>query len=125
MIWERQRRLSKRAWRQSRPAGKIPATSNRTRTTALRPLERAIIYVVKPRIGERIYDGAAGSCGFLCESFVYMKAANPKRTTAQDRILQERTFIRSFALRFVWLLVNLPRFTPCLRENNRRVRLTP
>jgi len=36
-----------------------------------RPLIRAIIQVVKPTIGERIYDGAAGSAGFLCESFEY------------------------------------------------------
>ncbi|MGC1451726.1 MAG: N-6 DNA methylase, partial [Candidatus Sulfotelmatobacter sp.] len=39
-----------------------------------RPLIRAIIQVVKPRIGERIYDGACGSAGFLCESFEYLKA---------------------------------------------------
>src|SRR6266705_3413327 len=57
-----------------------------------RPLIRAIVQVVKPRIGERIYDGAVGSAGFLCESFDYLKYTNPKRTTAQDRILQERTF---------------------------------
>jgi type I restriction enzyme M protein len=57
-----------------------------------RPLIRAIVQVVKPKIGERIYDGAVGSAGFLCESFDYLKQANPKRTTAQDRILQERTF---------------------------------
>src|SRR6202171_3976146 len=57
-----------------------------------RPLIRAIILVVKPRIGERIYDGAVGSAGFLCESFDYLKHTNPKRTTAQDRVLQERTF---------------------------------
>ena len=25
-----------------------------------------------PQIGERIYDGACGSCGFLCESFDYL-----------------------------------------------------
>ncbi len=50
-----------------------------------RPLIRAIVQVVKPRIGERIYDGAVGSAGFLCESFEYLKHANPKRTTAQDR----------------------------------------
>src|SRR5581483_5434266 len=29
-----------------------------------RPLIRAIIRVVQPRIGERIYDGAVGSAGF-------------------------------------------------------------
>src|SRR3989449_4055740 len=57
-----------------------------------RPLIRAIVQVVKPHIGERIYDGAVGSAGFLCESFDYLKHANPKRTTAQDRVLQERTF---------------------------------
>ena len=57
-----------------------------------RPLIRAIVQVVRPRIGERIYDGALGSAGFHCESFDYLKETNPKRTTAQDRILQERTF---------------------------------
>jgi type I restriction enzyme M protein len=57
-----------------------------------RPLIRAIVQVVKPQIGEHIYDGAVGSAGFLCESFDYLKRTNPKRTTAQDRVLQERTF---------------------------------
>ncbi|MFM9865502.1 MAG: N-6 DNA methylase [Micropepsaceae bacterium] len=57
-----------------------------------RPLIRAIVQVVAPKIGERIYDGAVGSAGFLCEAYDYLKAANPKRTTAQDRTLQERTF---------------------------------
>ncbi len=33
-----------------------------------RPLIRAIVQVVKPKVGERIYDGACGSAGFLCES---------------------------------------------------------
>jgi type I restriction enzyme M protein len=57
-----------------------------------RPLIRAIIRVVKPRLGETIYDGACGSAGFLCESFDYLRAANPKRTVAQNQALQERTF---------------------------------
>jgi type I restriction enzyme M protein len=57
-----------------------------------RPLIRAMVQVVAPKIGERIYDGACGSAGFLCESFDYLKRENPKRTTSQDRILQERTF---------------------------------
>src|SRR5712672_342342 len=57
-----------------------------------RPLIRAIVQVVRPRIGERIYDGAVGSAGFLCESFDYLKKMNPKRTVAQDRFLQERSF---------------------------------
>ena len=45
-----------------------------------RPLIRAIVQVVQPRIGERIYDGACGSAGFLCESFDYLKA-KPGLTT--------------------------------------------
>lgn len=57
-----------------------------------RPLIRAIVRVVKPRIGERIYDGACGSAGFLCESFDYLRRENPRRTTEQDKVLQARTF---------------------------------
>jgi type I restriction enzyme M protein len=57
-----------------------------------RPLIRAIIEVVGPRIGERVYDGACGSAGFLCESFDYMKRVNPNRTVAQETKLQTRTF---------------------------------
>jgi type I restriction enzyme M protein len=57
-----------------------------------RPLIRAIVRVTAPQLGERIYDGAVGSAGFLCEAYDYLKAANPRRTTAQDRTLQESTF---------------------------------
>ena len=57
-----------------------------------RPLIRAIVQVTKPKIGESIYDGACGSAGFLCESFDYLRAANPKRSTADDTRLQTRTF---------------------------------
>ncbi len=56
-----------------------------------RPLIRAIVQVVKPRIGERIYDGAVGSAGFLCEAFEYLKS-KPHLTTSEARTLQERTF---------------------------------
>ncbi len=41
-----------------------------------RPLIRAIVQVVHPKIGERIYDGACGSAGFLCESFDYLTSGN-------------------------------------------------
>ena len=57
-----------------------------------RPLIRAMIQVVAPQLGERVYDGACGSAGFLCESFDYLKQANPQRSTAQKRALRERTF---------------------------------
>jgi len=55
-----------------------------------RPLIRAMIKVVAPRIGERIYDGACGSAGFLCEAFDYLR---PQATKADDlKTLQTRTF---------------------------------
>ena len=57
-----------------------------------RPLIRAIVQVVAPKIGETIYDGAVGSAGFLCEAYDYLQKNNPKRTTAQDKTLQEGTF---------------------------------
>ncbi len=56
-----------------------------------RPLIRAIVQVVQPKIGERIYDAAVGSAGFLCESFEYMKAKG-KLTTKDLTTLQTRTF---------------------------------
>jgi type I restriction enzyme M protein len=56
-----------------------------------RPLIRAIVQVVQPKIGERVYDGALGSAGFLCESFEYMKAKG-KLTTKDLTTLQTRTF---------------------------------
>jgi type I restriction enzyme M protein len=56
-----------------------------------RPLIRAIVQVVKPRIGDRIYDGAVGSAGFLCESFEYL-SKKPDLTTKDVKTLQERTF---------------------------------
>jgi type I restriction enzyme M protein len=57
-----------------------------------RPLIRAIIRTIDPKLGESIYDGACGSAGFLCEAFDHLRTANPKRTTAQDKALQEATF---------------------------------
>ena len=56
-----------------------------------RPLIRAMVQVVQPKIGERIYDGACGSAGFLCEAFDFLKAKRGL-TTRDLRTLQERTF---------------------------------
>ncbi len=56
-----------------------------------RPLIKAIIQVVAPKIGQTIYDGATGSAGFLCESFAYL-AASKQLTTKEVEILQKKTF---------------------------------
>lgn len=57
-----------------------------------RPLIRAIIEVVKPKIGDRIYDGACGSCGFLCEAYEYLTHDREKLSTTDLKTLQEKTF---------------------------------
>jgi type I restriction enzyme M protein len=60
-----------------------------------RPLIRAMIDVLQPQIGETIYDGAAGSAGFLCEAYEYLRqggASKKKLSTSDLQTLQERTF---------------------------------
>ena len=38
-----------------------------------RPLIQAMIEIINPQFGEKIYDPALGSAGFLCESYTYLK----------------------------------------------------
>lgn len=57
-----------------------------------RPLIKTIVKVVAPELGNKIYDGAAGSAGFLVEAFEYLKEKNKNRSTAQEKKLQTKTF---------------------------------
>ena len=72
-----------------------------------RPLIRAMIQVVKPQIGETVYDGAVGSAGFLCEAFAYMRP-NAK-STADMETLQRRTFygVEKKSLAYVIAIMNM------------------
>jgi type I restriction enzyme M protein len=55
-----------------------------------RPLIRAMLQVVEPKIGETIYDGACGSAGFLCEAYDYLR---PLAVSTNDlETLQKRSF---------------------------------
>ncbi|MBL7131665.1 MAG: N-6 DNA methylase [Candidatus Omnitrophica bacterium] len=56
-----------------------------------RPLIKTIVKVVAPEIGSKIYDGALGSAGFLCEAFEYLKTSK-NLTTKDADILQKKTF---------------------------------
>ena len=56
-----------------------------------RPLIRAMIEVIDPKIGETIYDGAAGSAGFLCESYEYLRQRDGLSSNDLDT-LQKHTF---------------------------------
>ena len=55
-----------------------------------RPLIRAMIQVVQPKVGETIYDGACGSAGFLCEAYDHLRQG--KLSTKDAKTLQEKTF---------------------------------
>jgi type I restriction enzyme M protein len=56
-----------------------------------RPLIKTIVKVVAPAIGDKVYDGAVGSAGFLCEAFEFMKES--KHLTTKDvETLQKGTF---------------------------------
>ncbi len=60
-----------------------------------RALIKTIIKVVKPKIGQTIYDGATGSAGFLVEAFAYLSDAqneNRNLSTSDMQTLQKRTF---------------------------------
>ncbi|CAG1002841.1 partial putative type I restriction enzymeP M protein, partial [Methylophilaceae bacterium] len=73
-----------------------------------RPLIRAMVQVVHPKIGETIYDGAVGSAGFLCEAFDYLRA-KPHLTTRDLKTLQESTFygIEKKSLAYVIAIMNM------------------
>jgi type I restriction enzyme M protein len=72
-----------------------------------RPLIRAMIAVVKPTIGDTIYDPACGSAGFLCESYDYLR---PQAKRAKDlETLQASTFYgkEKKSLAFVIAIMNM------------------
>ncbi|RLF03383.1 MAG: N-6 DNA methylase [Thermoprotei archaeon] len=56
-----------------------------------RPIVRLMVKIVNPRIGETVFDPLCGSCGFLVESFKWMKKQR-KLTTKEYRFLVEKTF---------------------------------
>jgi type I restriction enzyme M protein len=56
-----------------------------------RPLIRAMVKIVDPKVGETVYDPACGSAGFLVEAFHHMMS--DKLTAAQFEKLQKNTFV--------------------------------
>ncbi len=60
-----------------------------------RPLIRTIVKVVAPVIGNKTYDGACGSAGFLCEAFNYLKerpSTGSGLSSKETEILQKHSF---------------------------------
>src|SRR3989344_4713085 len=56
-----------------------------------RPPIKTIVKVVAPKIGDKVYDGAVGSAGFLVEAFEYLKESK-KLSTSDMQTLQKKTF---------------------------------
>ena len=56
-----------------------------------RPIVRLMVKLVNPKIGETIFDPLCGSCGFLVESFNWMRGQR-KLTIEEYRLLEEKTF---------------------------------
>ena len=57
-----------------------------------RALIRTIVRVMAPEIGQTIYDGAAGSCGFLVEAFGYL--SDPSNSKGKRRQEEKEPFGR-------------------------------
>ena len=74
-----------------------------------------MIHVLAPKSGERIYDGAYSSAGFLCEAFDYL-SQQPGLTTSDQKTLQTRTFYgkqkKSLAYVIAWLVQRVFRYAP-------------
>ncbi len=55
-----------------------------------RPVVRFVARVVQPRLGETVYDPAAGTCGFLAGAYAVLKTQ--VQVVEDERRLQEETF---------------------------------
>jgi type I restriction enzyme M protein len=56
-----------------------------------RPLIRTIVQVINPKLGDKVYDGAVGSAGFLCEAYEYLRTSK-ELTVKEFETLQKKTF---------------------------------
>jgi len=74
-----------------------------------RPLIRTIIKVFDPQPGQTVYDGAAGSCGFLIESFEHLKRMRDRLSTSQWDYIQQETFFgyEKTSLAYVMGMMNM------------------
>lgn len=67
-----------------------------------RPVVRFIVECIDPKIGQTIFDPAAGSCGFLVEAYEYLK--EQASTSSQIKKLSEETFFGKEKTSLAYLL---------------------
>jgi type I restriction enzyme M protein len=70
-----------------------------------RPVVRFIVQAVNPRLGETVYDPAAGTGGFLTEAFAHLETQC--RTVEDNRTLQERSIVGNEAKALPYLLCQM------------------
>jgi type I restriction enzyme M protein len=59
-----------------------------------REIIRAVVRIIDPKIGDKVYDPSAGTCGFLAQAFEHMRGENGKNIqSAEDLVaLRQDTF---------------------------------
>ncbi|MEA3329487.1 MAG: N-6 DNA methylase [Nanoarchaeota archaeon] len=57
-----------------------------------RPLITSIVKVIQPKIGDKVYDGAVGSAGFLVEAFNYLKKSKNLSTDEMKKLQKETIY---------------------------------
>lgn len=76
-----------------------------------RSVIKAMVEAVDPQVGERIYDGAAGSCGFLVEAYEYLWTEEKRAdySPSEMDIIQKKTFYgqEKTSLGYVMGMMNL------------------
>jgi type I restriction enzyme M protein len=55
-----------------------------------RAIIKSMVEAIDPKIGQTVYDGAAGSCGFLIEAYERMK--QQEKSTKDLEFLHHKTF---------------------------------
>ena len=63
-----------------------------------RPLIRAIVRAVAPKVGQTIYDPACGSAGFLCEAYEYLRGVGAYAGEARDLSTDDLRFLQTGTL---------------------------
>ncbi len=58
-----------------------------------RPLIKVITDVVNPQIGDKIYDPAVGSCGFLIEAYNHIRYVNVEENKQRDLSTEQLKFL--------------------------------
>ncbi|EAJ5687128.1 type I restriction-modification system subunit M [Campylobacter lari] len=63
-----------------------------------RPLIKAMVEVINPKVKERIYDPSCGSCGFLVESFLHILYEDRVKGKKANLSVEELEFLKNDAL---------------------------